>query len=43
VGFALLLAGCMWLIKRWHQSNLVRHPAEVAHLMDMARRDPGHS
>jgi MFS family permease len=43
VGFALLLAGCMWLIKRWHQSNLVHHPEEVARLLDVARRDPGHS
>ena len=43
VGFALLLAGCMWLIKRWHQSNLVHHPEEVARLLDIARRDPGHS
>jgi len=43
IGFALLLASCMWLIKRWHQSNLVHHPAEVARLMDIARADPGHS
>ena len=43
VGFAAMLAGFMWLIKHWHVRNCVQHPEEVARLMDIARRDPGHS
>ncbi len=43
VAFALMVAGCMWLIKRWHAHNCLHHPDEVARLMDIARRDPGHS
>ncbi|MEN9688100.1 MAG: Lysophospholipid transporter LplT [Pseudomonadota bacterium] len=43
VAFAALMAGCMWLIKRWHEHNCLHHPDEVARLMDIARRDPGHS
>ena len=43
VGFAAMLAGFMWLIKHWHARNCVQHPEEVARLMDIARRDPGHS
>ncbi len=43
VAFAGLMAGCMWLIKHWHERNCAQHPEEVARLMDIARRDPGHS
>ena len=43
VAFAALMAGCMWFIKRWHEHNCLHHPDEVARLMDIARRDPGHS
>ena len=43
VAFAGLMAGCMWLIKRWHAHNCQHHPDEGARLMDIARRDPGHS
>lgn len=41
-GFAGLMAGCMWLIQRWHRRNCEVHHDEVARLMDIARRDPGH-
>jgi hypothetical protein len=43
VAFAVMVAGCMWLIKRWHAHNCLHQPDEVARLMDIARRDPGHS
>ena len=42
VGFAALMAGCMWLIQHWHRHNGVAHHDEVERLMDIARRDPGH-
>jgi MFS family permease len=41
-GFGVLVAGTMWLIGRWHASNMVRHKAEVDRLLDIARNDPGH-
>jgi hypothetical protein len=31
----------MWLIRRWHQRNCVRHRAEVERLLAIARSD-GH-
>ena len=37
--FGLLVAGVMWLIQRWHASNLVRYPDEIAHLLTIARLD----
>ena len=37
--FGVLVAAIMWVIKRWHASNLVRHPDEIAHLLSVARRD----
>ncbi len=37
--FGVLVAATMWLIRRWHQSNLVRHRGEVEHLLAIARRD----
>jgi hypothetical protein len=36
------VAGNMWLIQRWHHHNCKHHAPEVARLMDIARRDPGH-
>lgn len=39
--FGLLVTGVMWLIKRWHASNLVHHPQEVARLLAIARNDHG--
>jgi MFS family permease len=41
-GFGLLIAGFMWVIKRWHARNLVQHSAEVAHLMKIAQHDNLH-
>ena len=40
--FGLIVAGVMWLIYRWHQSNCVKHRAEVEHLLDIARSDNLH-
>lgn len=40
--FGLVIAGFMWLIKRWYASNLVHHRAEVDHLLDIARNDNLH-
>jgi uncharacterized membrane protein len=40
--FGLVIAGFMWLIKRWHARNLVAHRAEVEHLLDIARNDNLH-
>ncbi|WKB51385.1 lysophospholipid transporter LplT [Eleftheria terrae] len=37
--FGLGVAGTMWLIRRWHQRNLVRHADEVEQLMALARSD----
>ena len=40
--FGLVIAGFMWLIRRWHARNCVRHRAEVEHLMGIARNDNLH-
>ncbi len=40
--FGLLVASVMWLIQRWHASNLVRHREEVDHLLEIARHDNAH-
>lgn len=37
--FGLVVAGTMWLIRRWHQSNLVNHKDELDHLLAIARTD----
>jgi MFS transporter, LPLT family, lysophospholipid transporter len=37
--FGLMVAGTMALIRRWHASNLVKHTAEVEHLLELARCD----
>jgi MFS transporter, LPLT family, lysophospholipid transporter len=34
-----LVAGTMWAIQRWHKSNLARHPAEMEHLLMIARSE----
>ena len=39
--FGLLVAGTMELIRRWYARNLVRHRAEIDHLLAIARSD-GH-
>ncbi len=41
-GFGLLVAGFMWLIKRWHESNLRHHAEEVEHLIEIAKNDHLH-
>jgi len=40
--FGLIVAGVMWLIKRWHASNCVRYRAEIDHLLAIARNDKSH-
>lgn len=40
--FGLVIAGFMWLIKRWHAHNCIHHRAEVAHLLTIARSDNLH-
>ncbi len=38
-GFGLVIAGFMWLIKRWHARNCVQYKAEIDHLLSIARDD----
>ena len=40
--FGILVAGIMELIRRWHESNLVKHRDEVQRLLAIARSDGGH-
>jgi LPLT family lysophospholipid transporter-like MFS transporter len=40
--FGVLVAGFMWVIKRWHERNCIEHAAEVEHLLDIARNDNMH-
>jgi MFS transporter, LPLT family, lysophospholipid transporter len=40
--FGLVVAGFMWLIKRWHDHNCRKHTAEVEHLLKIARNDNLH-
>jgi MFS transporter, LPLT family, lysophospholipid transporter len=40
--FGFLIAAVMWLIMRWHASNLRKFPAEEAHLIDIAMHDDKH-
>ena len=37
--FGLVIAGFMWLIRRWHRRNCVLYRTEVEHLLDIARND----
>ncbi|MEO8249541.1 MAG: lysophospholipid transporter LplT [Burkholderiales bacterium] len=41
-GFGLVVAGFMWLIKRWYARNVIRYRDEIEHLLDIARRDDLH-
>jgi len=41
-GFGVLVAGLMWLIRRWHLSNLERYPDELNRLLEIARHDKSH-
>jgi len=38
-GFGLVIAGFMWLIRRWHAHNCVVHQVEIEHLLSIARND----
>ncbi|CAM8668429.1 ProP Permeases of the major facilitator superfamily [Comamonadaceae bacterium] len=40
--FGIVVAGFMWLIKRWHERNCRDHATEVNHLLDIARNDNLH-
>jgi MFS family permease len=40
--FGVVVAGFMWLIKRWHERNFARQHDEVEHLLDIARHDDMH-
>ncbi|MDI1246353.1 MAG: lysophospholipid transporter LplT [Rhodoferax sp.] len=41
-GFGLVIAGFMWLIRRWHARNLVKHHHEIDRLLAIARNDKAH-
>jgi len=41
-GFGVVIAGFMWLIRRWHARNLVQHRDEVDRLLAIARNDKAH-
>jgi len=41
-GFGLVIAGFMWLIRRWHERNLRLHHDEIEHLLVIARHDKTH-
>jgi len=34
-----VIAGFMWLIKRWDRRNWLMHRVEVEHLLEIARND----
>jgi MFS family permease len=40
--FGIVVAGFMWIIKRWHERNVRDHADEVNHLLDVARNDHLH-
>jgi len=40
--FGVVVAGCMWMIQRWHQHNCRAHAGVVQHLLDIARKDQSH-
>ena len=40
--FGLLVAGFMWLIKRWHARNCRDHAEDIANLLEIARHDNMH-
>jgi MFS transporter, LPLT family, lysophospholipid transporter len=40
--FGVVVAGVMWLIRRWHQHNCVHSREEVEHLLKIARNDNLH-
>ena len=40
--FGIVVAGFMYVIKRWHERNLRMYPEEVEHLLAIARSDKHH-
>ena len=40
--FGVLVAGLMWIIKRWHARNCREHASDVEHLLEIARNDNLH-
>ncbi len=40
--FGVVVAGFMWVIKRWHAHNCEVHAADIAHLLEVARHDNLH-
>ena len=40
--FGLVVAGFMWVIKRWHARNCINDAEEVEHLLNIARNDNLH-
>lgn len=40
--FGLVVAGFMWIIKRWHERNCRDHAADVENLLEIARNDNQH-
>ncbi|RYX94493.1 MAG: lysophospholipid transporter LplT [Comamonadaceae bacterium] len=40
--FGIVVAGVMWIIKRWHASNCIKHKGELDHLLAIARSDNTH-
>ena len=40
--FGVVVAGFMWVIKRWHAHNCQVHAADIAHLLEVARHDKLH-
>ena len=41
-GFGLIVAGFMWIIRRWYARNCVRDKDEIEHLLKIARNDQTH-
>jgi MFS transporter, LPLT family, lysophospholipid transporter len=40
--FGVVVAGFMWVIKRWHERNCREHPLELENLLEIARSDNLH-
>jgi MFS family permease len=40
--FGVVVAGFMWVIKRWHERNCREHPVELENLLEIARSDTLH-
>ena len=38
-GCSILVASVMWLIKKWHESNLMRHAQEMNRLLEEVRKE----